>query len=576
MSMGAMENWGAMTFRPTCLESPPGDSSENIFRICRIVVHEISHMWCGNLVTMEWWNDIWLNEGFAKYLEYACIAKLRPEFKVWEKFIVNVLYFIMEKDYPIDKTHALRFDENINPSVSSDIFGSITYNKGAAMVRMIEDIMGSENFERGIREYIASNQYKSVTSEDFLIIIQQFTEIPIEKIMRSWINLPGYPLVTVTKKAEGVYLFKQRAYDSSKNLIWPIMIKYITGTGIIDSFLLEEDEKVIHGIDKWIKVNYMCKGYYRVLYSEYDELLQDIKTLSVQDRYSILNDSIFHFYQSILEIDHVLKVIYALIPEYEYIVILCVRNFFTGLTKDVRLIPLLAPIISLFFKPIWNKYNLTTRNDSDIDFDLLRDISYSILIEICKDEEIINAVLSSEDHLIDFKKVYYSCLVIGGPSINTTRLFYRDWIFVNEVITKSTNYELLRTALKAAYCYGTDTYNGIWIVCDKNEFFNGYELLQACLAEVFCNEIEVGNYKPSLKVLVLSIIKKSAFNNDLIKELIEEILLNKIENHQESSFYNDLEKFTGLIKDNLDNKVSERILNYCKDYFLQQLFLLSA
>ena len=575
--MGAMENWGAMTFRPICLEHLPENSSDLTFWMSKIVIHEVSHMWCGNLVTMEWWNDIWLNEGFANYLEYSCIDKLRPQFKSWEKFPANVLYFIMEIDYPIDKTHALRFDENINPLGSTDIFDSITYNKGASVLRMIEDIMGIDNFEKGIKEYIAANQYKSVTSKDFITIMQKFTEIPIEKFVNSWINLPSYPLVTVTKTAEGVYLFKQRAYDSSKNLIWPIMIKYITGTGIIDSFLLEEDEKVIHGIDKWIKVNYMCKGYYRVLYSEYDELLQDIKTLSVQDRYSILNDSIFHFYQNNLEINDVLNVIYALIPEYEYMIISCVCNFFTKLTKDVRLIPLLAPIISIFFRPIWNKYDLTTRNDSDIDFDLLRNTSYCILIEICKDEEIINAVLSSDDNLINFKKVYYSCLAITEANLKTIiDLFEKDWIFVNEVISKSTNINLLQNALRAAYLFfGADsTDNGIRILCNRNEFFNGFELLQACFTEIFFNEKNWKNYKDALKLFVLSIIQKSVFNNDLIKYFIEEILLNKIENHQESSFYNDLEQWLKLIKDNIKNKASERILNYFYGIqYLQQLLI---
>ncbi|GFN99973.1 puromycin-sensitive aminopeptidase [Plakobranchus ocellatus] len=194
--IGAMENWGLVTYRESCLLVDPVNSSANTRNyVALIVAHELSHKWFGNLVTMDWWTDLWLKEGFATWIEYQCIEALYPEFNVWSQFIKN------------DQSRALRLDALSNshpvevqvghPAEIDEIFDTISYSKGACLIRMLQAYIGDEAFRKGMTLYLTRHKFSNTKTSDMWAAMGEASGMDVASVMDTWTSQMGFPLIKV-------------------------------------------------------------------------------------------------------------------------------------------------------------------------------------------------------------------------------------------------------------------------------------------------------------------------------------------------------------------------------------------
>ena len=214
---GAMENWGAITYRETVLLFDPENSSAATRqRIMEVVSHEMAHMWFGDLVTMEWWDDLWLNESFASWMGDKAVDHQYPEWNMWTQFVFQDTNSGLSLD-GLRNSHPIEARVE-NPAQIRELFDAISYSKGGSVLRMLEDFLGAEVFRRGLHGYLSAHQYGNARTEDLWAALEEASGQPVTAIMNSWVKQMGYPVLsTRTHSHEGelrVALSQQRfLYD---------------------------------------------------------------------------------------------------------------------------------------------------------------------------------------------------------------------------------------------------------------------------------------------------------------------------------------------------------------------------
>ncbi|MCX6797238.1 MAG: M1 family metallopeptidase, partial [Candidatus Doudnabacteria bacterium] len=210
----AMENWGAVTFRETALLVDEDNSSiANKQWVAIVIAHELAHMWFGNLVTMKWWTHLWLNEGFASYMEYECVNALFPKWKIWEQYVSGRFNDALRLD-GLASTHPIEIEVR-HPHEISEIFDSVSYAKGSSILRMLAEYLGEKDFRRGLRYYLKKHSYKNAETNDLWSALEKVSKKPVSKIMRNWTSQSGYPLVQIIEKPKH-WLLKQSRFFSSE------------------------------------------------------------------------------------------------------------------------------------------------------------------------------------------------------------------------------------------------------------------------------------------------------------------------------------------------------------------------
>ena len=291
-SAGAMENWGAITFRELILLIDEEKSSTRIKkRVAEIIAHELWHQWSGNLVTMKWWNDLWLNESFANYMAYKAVAHFNPEWNTWEDYLANEAARGMFKD-SLKSTHPIEVEVN-SPNEIEEIFDDISYAKGGSVLRMLEAYVGEEQFRLGVSAYLKKHEYNSAEAHDLWQAISEATNNQnIKHLIKSWISQPGYPLLTVKQKNKGIEITQER-FNKKSIQIWPIPISIATNE-ICYNKLLDKQKEYYQIDSEYIKLNHEQYGFYRTAYPELTlkKLGQLVakKELSVPDRWGLHND----------------------------------------------------------------------------------------------------------------------------------------------------------------------------------------------------------------------------------------------------------------------------------------------
>ncbi|HEX9123913.1 MAG TPA: M1 family metallopeptidase, partial [Actinomycetota bacterium] len=205
---GAMENLGCITYREALLLVDPAQATQQeLLNIADVVAHELAHMWFGDLVTMRWWNGIWLNEAFATFMANVTVDAFRPEWERWASFRRSISGAL-----EIDGLHSTRPIEYPvrSPDDASDMFDTLTYTKGAAVLRMLEQYLGAERFRSGIRSYLARHAYGNTETEDLWDAIEEATGEPVRRIMDSWIWQGGYPVVMAGRSDQALALSQER------------------------------------------------------------------------------------------------------------------------------------------------------------------------------------------------------------------------------------------------------------------------------------------------------------------------------------------------------------------------------
>ncbi|KAG8229240.1 hypothetical protein J437_LFUL007926, partial [Ladona fulva] len=202
-SAGAMENWGLVTYRETCLlVDPENTSAVRKQWIALVVGHELAHQWFGNLVTMEWWTHLWLNEGYASFVEFLCVEHLFPEFDIWTQFVTDTYIRALELDC-LKNSHPIEVPVG-HPSEIDEIFDDISYNKGASVIRMLHRYIGDEDFRRGMNTYLTRHQYGNTFTEDLWAALEEASNKPVGAVMSTWTKQMGFPTVKVVEqKQEG-------------------------------------------------------------------------------------------------------------------------------------------------------------------------------------------------------------------------------------------------------------------------------------------------------------------------------------------------------------------------------------
>ena len=301
-AFGAMENWGAITFRENLLLHYPGITSKSgEERICEVIAHEIAHQWFGNLVTPVDWKYLWLNESFATYFGNGVVAHYYPQWETWQQFLWGNTGSAMARDALLENfAIEIPGGEHVVINVST---APIIYSKGGSILRQIEGYIGSENFQKGLRHYLKTYQYTNAASQDLWNSLEKVSAQPIGKMMKSWIEQPGFPVISVEKKGNKLLLIQQRfSYlpaDSDQCWQVPVTIQFFSDSAKTErlTFLMNSSQHEIEfpkQTDAY-KVNDQQTGFYIVRYLDADNLAalgQRVadQSLSAEDRWGLQND----------------------------------------------------------------------------------------------------------------------------------------------------------------------------------------------------------------------------------------------------------------------------------------------
>lgn len=293
-AMGAMENWGAITFREVRLLVDANSSSKAVKSVSGAVAHELAHQWFGDLVTMKWWDDIWLNESFATFMSYKAIDAFHSEWRIWENTFngtprAETLAAAMSRD-ALESTHPIHVPVN-SPEDIVEIFDAISYGKGCHMLRMIEAYAGQEPFRDGVRQYLSKHAYGNATGEDFWAALEAASGKEVRKVMLHWVREPGYPVVTASFSNGELKLRQDRFMLSGKSEnTWPIPV-IIEMNGVRKSVLMERKEQSIEakGLES-LKVNPDRTGFYSVRYEGLEDYVWRAK-LSPFDKWGLVFDA---------------------------------------------------------------------------------------------------------------------------------------------------------------------------------------------------------------------------------------------------------------------------------------------
>jgi len=304
---GAMENWGGITYYETGLLFDPGKSSAATRQgIYEVIAHETAHQWFGDLVTMAWWDNLWLNEGFASWMGTKCTAHFNPQWEVW-----------LEKNTPRDPTRRTGISKELemegdarstthpiqqpiaNEAEANSAFDDITYRKGQAFLLMLESFLGENTFRDGIRRYMAAHKYSNSTTADLWNALRQASDKPVGEIAAGWTEQPGFPVVKVKRDGENVSLTQERFtihFPNAPALQWKIPLTYLlVGDAKPQTRLMTQKIDKLRNIpvDRALKLNADGAGNYRVEYNEplWKLLLDALPKLSVADRVNLLGDA---------------------------------------------------------------------------------------------------------------------------------------------------------------------------------------------------------------------------------------------------------------------------------------------
>ena len=295
---GAMENWGAITFRETILLYDPKTSSTRTKQfIAEVISHEIAHQWFGNLVTMKWWNDLWLNESFATFMATKFVDKFYPEWDLWNQFVEDAMNVAMGLD-SLKTTHPIDITVN-SPAEIREIFDAISYDKGGCVLRMLEHYVGEPNFQKGLKKYLSNFKYQNAKGQDLWDAIGKASKMPVSSMVNTWLKQPGFPLVEINQDGNSLKL-KQKRYllepdkKFSKGL-WSIPLSLGLDSEISKKLFTKKSMNVkLPKNTLGFVANYGRKGFYRVKYDEgilLDlKMLVDEKRISAIDRWAIQND----------------------------------------------------------------------------------------------------------------------------------------------------------------------------------------------------------------------------------------------------------------------------------------------
>ena len=295
-SSGAMENWGLITYRESCLLADPKLTPESSRRfIATVIAHELSHQWFGNLVTMQWWNDLWLNESFANMMEYVAVDALHPEWRMWEDFATSEVTAALRRD-SLDGVQPVQADVNHPDEISTLFDPAIVYAKGGRLLVMVRRLIGEEAFRSGLKAYFEKFAYQNTVGDDLWQELETASGQPIINLMNTWISQPGLPIVrveqdnsaeqlTATLRQERFFIGDHQPSDTC----WPIPL--FANQPLTEVMLTEREQTFT--IEKPLQLNCGLNGHFVTKYdtAAREQLLTTIHELPTLDKICLLQDA---------------------------------------------------------------------------------------------------------------------------------------------------------------------------------------------------------------------------------------------------------------------------------------------
>ena len=315
---GAMENWGAIAFRETALYVDESSGVRARKRVATVVAHELSHLWFGDLVTMKWWDDLWLNESFATLMGHKAVDTLYPQWKVWKDFLRTETSRAMVRD-SLRNTHPIETAVR-SPTEIEQIFDEISYGKGASVLRMIEAYLGADEFREGIRNYLTRYKFSNATGEDLWSSLEESSGKRVRMILGEWMGKPGYPVVTAMMSGGKLVLRQERFLLSGapEKDVWPIPVT-MKLDGECKTLLLNKEEEVIdiRGA-RSLRLNADHTGFYRVYYRGLHDLVWRSE-LSAFDRWGIIFDALAFLIAGNMSFNEYLSLVGRYYSEQDYL-----------------------------------------------------------------------------------------------------------------------------------------------------------------------------------------------------------------------------------------------------------------
>ncbi|XP_014808157.1 PREDICTED: aminopeptidase N [Calidris pugnax] len=400
---GAMENWGLVTYRENSLLFDNNFSSiGNKERVVTVIAHELAHQWFGNLVTLKWWNDLWLNEGFASYVEYLGADSVEKSWNIKDLMVLNEVYTVMATD-ALASSHPLSFPEaEINtPAQISEVFDSIAYSKGASVLRMLSDFLTEDIFKEGLQSYLHTFSYGNTVYKDLwdhlqTAVTKNNVSLPksISDIMDTWTLQMGFPLVTVNTLTGAIeqkhFLLDPNSVvdrPSTFNYTWIVPITWMTNmttaaTG--DRYWLtkksDTNDTFKVGSNNWLLLNLNVSGYFRVNYNQENwenlltQLSRDHRSIPVINRAQIIDDAFNLARAKYINVTLALATTQFLSRETEYMPWEAALNnlqYFQLMFDRSEVFGVMTKYIKKQVTPLFNHYKDVTNNWVNITQDLM-------------------------------------------------------------------------------------------------------------------------------------------------------------------------------------------------------------
>lgn len=467
-SAGAMENWGLITYRETALLYDPAVStSMNKFYVGAVVAHELAHQWFGNLVTPRWWTDLWLNEGFASYVEYIGMQSVEPSWKVMELFVNFMLQSVMDYDN-VQSSHQIRIEVN-HPDDIGQIFDRITYNKGSTIIRMMNHFLTETTFRRGLSNYLDAFKYDNAEQDDLWRYLTQAAheagtlphDLTVKIIMDTWTLQMGYPVIKVERSADGTsatvsqerfLLVKDDNSDDTHDYKWWVPLTY-TGQDQPDfnqtqpKVWMKDSEAQITITslppkDQWVIFNLQQTGYYKVNYDEHNwnlliqQLVTDHNVITTINRAQIIDDGLDLARAGQLSYSIAFKVLRYLDKEKEYLPWKAAINSLGYVRSMFKLTGHYGALRNYMLDLMLPLYNVTGFND--------------------------NPEGPLQENLLRGTILNWACALGHEPCLNTAHELYKQWMLNpdnNTIFTPNIKWTVYCRGVEAG---GEEEWNFAW------------------------------------------------------------------------------------------------------------------
>ncbi len=391
-----------------------------------VVAHELAHQWFGNLVTMSWWTDLWLNEGFASYMEYLCVDNLFPEWNMWQQFVAGDLGGALSLD-ALTNTHPVEVAVH-HPDEISEVFDAISYEKGSSLIRMLAEYLGPEDFRKGLSHYLKKHSYKNTVTTDLWKSFEIASKKPVTKMMSGWTKTAGHPVVELSQNTDGSITARQKRFyispiekNKKSTSLWAIPFSYSDASNKKSILLTKKETKI--PTKNFGKANLNETGVYRVTYDS--KLLMGLAAkiekgeLSAEDRLGIMRD----IHAGLLNCDVSIKDALSILEVYKHEKNYIVWAEIISLLTHIRFVyhgeswmTSFEKFLAGFVEPIYKHVGISKQKEEAHTQVLLRSLILSLLVSL-DDKSVIEKGLSlyKKKHIDpDLRSFAYGSVVISG------------------------------------------------------------------------------------------------------------------------------------------------------------------